>query len=39
MDRSNLSDLEALRPDGYSGHLGLFLDLAPQLGVHEVPDP
>ncbi|MFO1317180.1 MAG: low molecular weight protein-tyrosine-phosphatase [Burkholderiales bacterium] len=39
MDRANLTHLEALRPAGFGGHLGLFLDLAPQLGVREVPDP
>jgi protein-tyrosine phosphatase len=39
MDRSNLRALQALRPPGYAGHLGLFLDLAPQLGRSEVPDP
>ncbi len=39
MDRANLAHLEALRPGGYDGHLGLFLDLAPALGLREVPDP
>jgi protein-tyrosine phosphatase len=39
MDRSNLRALQALRPPDYAGHLGLFLDLAPQLGRSEVPDP
>ena len=39
MDRVNLRELETLRPGGYAGHLGLFLDLAPGLGVREVPDP
>ena len=39
MDRTHLVHLETLRPAGYGGHLGLFLDLAPQLGVREVPDP
>lgn len=39
MDRSNLTALKALRPPAYDGHLGLFLDLAPELGVAEVPDP
>ena len=39
MDRSNLRDLEALKPPDYRGHLGLFLDLAPSIGVREVPDP
>lgn len=39
MDRANLRDLEALKPPDYRGHLGLFLDLAPSIGVREVPDP
>jgi protein-tyrosine phosphatase len=39
MDRNNLAELRALRPRDYGGHLALFLDLAPQLGVREVPDP
>ena len=39
MDRANLRDLSALRPRAFTGHLGLFLDVAPELGVREVPDP
>ena len=39
MDRANLRELISMRPDGYDGHVGLFLDLAPELGVREVPDP
>ena len=39
MDRANLRALEAMRPRGFAGHLGLFLELAPELGVAEVPDP
>jgi protein-tyrosine phosphatase len=39
MDRSNLRALESLRPPEYRGHLGLFLQFAPELGVEEVPDP
>ena len=39
MDRANLVHLEGLRPQRFAGHLGLFLDLAPALGVREVPDP
>ncbi|MCP6726141.1 hypothetical protein NL526_29205, partial [Klebsiella pneumoniae] len=39
MDRTNLRELEAMRPSGFEGHLGLFLDFAPELGVREVPDP
>ena len=39
MDHANLRELETLRPHDYAGHLGLFLDFAPELGVREVPDP
>jgi protein-tyrosine phosphatase len=39
MDRANLRALEALRPPQYAGHLGLFLDFAPDAGIDEVPDP
>ncbi len=39
MDRSNLSHLEALRPGGFDGHLGLFLDFHPDPPFSEVPDP
>ena len=39
MDHSVLRELEAMRPDEYAGHLGLLLDLAPELAVREVPDP
>ena len=39
MDRRNLRDLKTLEPDDYDGHLGLFLDFAPHLGLREVPDP
>lgn len=39
MDRFNLGHLEALRPRGFRGYLGLFLDFAPEAGVPEVPDP
>jgi len=39
MDLRNLRDLKALCPPEFSGHLGLFLDVAPELGVREVPDP
>ena len=39
MDRFNLGHLEALRPHGFRGYLGLFLDFAPEAGVPEVPDP
>ena len=39
MDGSLLDHLEQMRPAQFHGHLGLFLDLAPQLGVRDVPDP
>jgi len=39
MDRMNLEVLTELRPTGHRGELGLFLDVAPELGVREVPDP
>ena len=39
MDRANLRELAALRPRAYAGHVGLFLDVAPELDVREVPDP
>ena len=39
MDLSNLSDLRALCPPHYSGHLGLFLPFAPAVTTREVPDP
>ncbi len=38
MDKENLSNLKAICPTGFQGHLGLFLDLA-ELSVREVPDP
>ena len=39
MDRLNLDLLDKLCPVDYRGELALFLDLAPELGVSEVPDP
>jgi protein-tyrosine phosphatase len=39
MDRYNLRELQALRPISYRGHLGLLLELEPELSVIEVPDP
>jgi protein-tyrosine phosphatase len=39
MDRRNLAALEAIRPPTFTGHLGLFLDLAPKIDTREVPDP
>jgi len=39
MDRGNLRELKPLRPPEARGHLGLFLDFAPHLGLQDVPDP
>jgi len=39
MDDTNIRKLTELRPTEYEGHLGLMLDLVPQLGMREVPDP
>jgi protein-tyrosine phosphatase len=39
MDSSVLAALEEMRPPSFGGHLGLFLDLAPELRTREVPDP
>jgi protein-tyrosine phosphatase len=39
MDAGNLAALEELRPAGYQGHVGLFLDLVVERAVREVPDP
>jgi protein-tyrosine phosphatase len=39
MDHNNLRRLIEMRPKEHEGHVGLLLDLAPHLGVREVPDP
>ena len=39
MDRANLGELRAQCPDDFNGHLGLFLEFAPDAQVDEVPDP
>ena len=39
MDAHNLNEITHRRPRDYAGHIGLLLDLAPDLGVREVPDP
>jgi protein-tyrosine phosphatase len=39
MDRANLRALQRMQPRDFAGHLGLFLDFAPEMGVREVPDP
>ncbi|WP_116364213.1 low molecular weight protein-tyrosine-phosphatase [Parahaliea mediterranea] len=38
MDNSNLKDLQAMRPAGFTGHLGLFLAFGGDA-EREVPDP
>jgi len=39
MDRSNLADLHAMKPEGAMSRLELVMSLAPEYGVEEVPDP
>lgn len=39
MDRINLSNLRAIQPKDFSGHLGLFLDFSKQNQYTQVPDP
>jgi protein-tyrosine phosphatase len=39
MDSQNLRFLKVLRPADHRGHLTRFLDFAPELGLHDVPDP
>ncbi|MBU2887422.1 low molecular weight phosphotyrosine protein phosphatase [Gilvimarinus agarilyticus] len=39
MDSANLSDLQALRPEGFTGQLSLFLDYAQDTAQTQVPDP
>jgi protein-tyrosine phosphatase len=39
MDRSNYEDLSALCEPAQLSKLHLFLEYAPDLGLHEVPDP
>lgn len=39
MDASNLADVRQQAPLDYRGHIGLFLDHAPQQPLREVPDP
>lgn len=39
MDKENLKNLKAMEPEGYKGHLGLFLAFAPAVEAEEVPDP
>lgn len=39
MDQHNLRDLKALSPPDFAGHLELFLDVVPEIGRRDVPDP
>ncbi|QIK37469.1 low molecular weight phosphotyrosine protein phosphatase [Caldichromatium japonicum] len=39
MDHDNYARLRRLCPPGMEGRLHLLMDFAPDLGVHEVPDP
>ena len=39
MDKSNLAELQRMKPSTYKGHLGLFLAFGEQDEYHEVPDP
>jgi len=39
MDKSNLANLQKMKPVHFTGHLGLFMDFAPHVGYQEVPDP
>ena len=39
MDKTNLMDLQRMKPSTYKGHLGLFLAFGEQDKYHEVPDP
>ena len=39
MDRQNLADIEAQRPDGSDTPVRLMLDHLPEAGMRDVPDP
>ncbi len=39
MDKSNLLDLQRMKPSTYTGHLGLFLEFGARGDYREVPDP
>jgi protein-tyrosine phosphatase len=39
MDKSNLMNLQRIKPSNYSGHLGLFLEFGSRGDYREVPDP
>lgn len=39
MDKTNLRDLQRMKPSTYTGHLGLFLEFGARDDYCEVPDP
>ena len=39
MDAAVLEEIEAMKPPDYAGRLALFLDVVPNVGLREVPDP
>ena len=39
MDRQNMADIEAQRPDGSDTPVRLMLDYLPEAGMRDVPDP
>lgn len=39
MDKSNLADLERIKPSHFTGYLGLFLEFGERGDYREVPDP
>jgi low molecular weight protein-tyrosine phosphatase len=39
MDRENLRELSAMKPDTSRASLKLFLEYAPESNLHDVPDP
>jgi protein-tyrosine phosphatase len=39
MDRDNLRELQAMKPGDSHAALKLFLEYAPELNLHDVPDP
>ena len=39
MDRINLSNLRAIQPKDFAGHLALFMDYSKQRQYTQVPDP
>jgi len=39
MDKSNLADLQRMKPSTYTGNLGLFLEFGSRGDYCEVPDP